>query len=418
MTDPKTKSLPNNDSFCMLPWVHQFIHTNGDVLPCCIADYTMPMGNVKKDTVDSIWNNDKYKSLRKNMLQGQANHACNNCYNHEKHNKDVDSPRLAANRFYAQHADLVNATEPDGNLPIMSLKYLDIRWSNICNYKCRTCGEWNSSSWAAENKQYSTDIDADHTILHRASSDNNKLIDSFAEHMTTLEQVYFAGGEPLLMEEHYKFLQKLIEVGNTSVRLKYNTNLSVLEYKDINVLDLWAKFENIKLSISLDNYGQRAEYIRHGTVWADIVKNINAIKLAVPHARLSMNTVISVFNIATLPEFIEELRALGFLSRIWIKDSTLYPISNPRIYKPDILPPEQRDMIGTKLRRYISNTTPDMKPIADNLKNALSFFEGGYQPNMQKEFKKAVLKIDTRREESFGQTFPELADWFDSINVT
>lgn len=375
------------------------------------------MGNVKNSNIESIWNSDRYKALRASMLQGKKISMCNNCYKHEQHNPNVDSPRLAANKQYAKSSDLVKQTKQDGELPVMSLKYLDIRWSNICNYKCRTCGEWNSSSWAAENKQWATVPTQEHTVLHRASHDNYELLERYVPYLSQLEEVYFAGGEPLLMEEHYLFLQKLVAIGNTKIRLKYNTNLSTLEYKSANVLDLWSNFDNIKLSISLDSYGARAEYIRHGTDWSKIVNNISEIKARTPHVRLSMNTVISIFNIATLPELVESVKSHGWLDTVWIKDSTLYPINNPRIYRPDILPLDMRETIGIKLRHYIDGLGPEMKPIVDNMRSALKFVDETYQSDIQKEFKRNINKIDGRRNESFSKTFPELSAWFDSIAI-
>lgn len=397
-----TNNLINSETFCILPWIHQFVHTNGDVLPCCVADYKSPLGNVKKNKMADIWNNNDYKQLRLDMLSGVKNSKCKSCYFFN------DNPRLNANRNFSEFFYLVNNTMEDGSLPDMNIKYLDIRWSNICNLKCRTCGEWNSSSWAAENNKFGSKHQ-EH-VFQKAFNNNSNLLEQLS--LSEVKEIYFAGGEPLLMEEHYALLEKLLLMNKTNITLRYNTNLTVLDYKDINVLKLWNKFDNVIVNASLDSWGKRAEYIRHGFSWDSIKENIMLIQNHANRVKLGCNIVVSVFNIMTLIEFLDELKKFGMLDNTNSKNISFYYLIDPSHFSVDLLSIETKLQIKKSILEYVSTLDIEHK----NLKNKLTELALKLnQPTikyLKKTFIENVSKIDQRRNESFVSVFPELADWF------
>ena len=141
----------NSKTFCILPWIHMYVNPDGSVLPCCIAQHKERLGNVQEESIKDIWNNEKYKSLRKRMLAGEKCNECTACYSSEENNnQSMRQDKL--NRF-KESISLIQNTNSDGSLNEMNLKYFDVRWSNICNFKCRSCGSLYSSSWAAENNK-------------------------------------------------------------------------------------------------------------------------------------------------------------------------------------------------------------------------------------------------------------------------
>lgn len=393
--------LLTNGVFCMLPWVHQFVHTNGDMLPCCVGDYQLPLGNVRESDPETIWNSQPYRELRSNMLNGIESPACNGCYSRRKLH-GIDATALAhANHMFGGYFDLVRETNPDGSLPDFNVKSLDIRWSNICNFKCRTCGDWNSSSWAIENRSPNIHL--------KATGDNASLVERYSNSIGDLAEVYFAGGEPLIMEEHYDMLDRLIAAGNTKLRLRYNTNMSVLSYKSTSVLDLWNLFDDVQLSVSLDSWGERAAYIRHGTDWDVICRNIISVKEKLPHVKIGFNAVVSVFNAMTLPEFMREMERLELTGSHL---SSFYMLTQPQHFSAMVLPHTMRNAAADRIDAYVSTLPATMRKIAKKTAAIASNLRMESNLLLKSPTIKAIKEIDGRRSQSFSETFPELRSWF------
>jgi radical SAM protein with 4Fe4S-binding SPASM domain len=126
----------NSKTFCILPWVHIYANPDGSVLPCCVADHHLHLGNTRNNSIKEIWNNQNYKTLRKKMLAGEQCRECTACYQSENNNNT--SSRLSNNEKFKDYMHLVDQTNDDGSLEDMNLVYFDVRWSNICNFKCRS----------------------------------------------------------------------------------------------------------------------------------------------------------------------------------------------------------------------------------------------------------------------------------------
>jgi organic radical activating enzyme len=165
--------------------------------------------------------------------------------------------------------------------PRHEIHYWDVRFSNICNLKCRSCGSIFSSRWYDDDvKLWGKELRPRVQFAGRHEED---VWEQMQEHIPNLDQIYFAGGEPLIMEEHNRILKLLIAKGNTKVRLIYNTNLTELKYKKENVIELWKHFPNICVAASLDDMKDRAAIIRSGTNWGQVEQNIRDIKRECPH---------------------------------------------------------------------------------------------------------------------------------------
>jgi radical SAM protein with 4Fe4S-binding SPASM domain len=385
-----------SDTFCILPWIHIYANPDGDVLPCCVADHRKPMGNLREQTIEEIWNDEEYKSMRQKMLKGEECSNCLGCYQQEE--KGIESVRQSKNKKYEKFFSLIDNTNEDGSLIELSLKHFDIRWSNICNFKCRSCSSTYSSSWAKEDN----DNGASKSIYIIAGGTNNdKLYSQFKPHFKSIETFYFAGGEPLLTDKHYDILEHLISIGNTHVEIEYNTNLSSLRYKDKSIIDLWKHFSNVNINASIDSWGDRAEYIREGTNWNEIEKNIRTIQSEAPHVKLNTGSVISIFNIYTIPEFLDSMCTL-FNKTTY--SPFFYNIINPHFFSADVIDDQFKEEILYKLssvsyNRHIMNQIEKVKTYVKN---------SNYNKNLRDELLKQNNYYDKIRNRNFIETFPEL----------
>jgi radical SAM protein with 4Fe4S-binding SPASM domain len=391
-------------TICIYPWIHIYANPDGSVLPCCVADHRKPLGNLRSQTLKEVWNSDAYKTMRQKMLAGEKCEECSGCYQAEE--RGVESVRQSRNKEYKRFFDLIDNTNDDGSLDEMSLRHFDIRWSNICNFKCRSCSSTYSSTWAQEDISQGQKKSV---YIIAGGESNDEVYDQFLPHLKNIETFYFAGGEPLLTDKHYSILEHLIAIGKTDVRIEYNTNLSYLKYKNKPVIELWKNFTNININASIDSWGERAEYIREGTVWSDIENNIKTIQKEVPHVKLQTGSVISVFNLYTIPEFLDYI-----LDNKIFNIQNFYPffynIINPDYYSADVIPDNLKNRIVTKLSdlNYSSSINKEIQKVIIYLKNSK------YNPDLREEFIAKTLYYDKIRGKDFEKTFPEIAELFNA----
>jgi len=388
-------------TFCILPWIHLYANPDGSVLPCCVGDWQKPMGSVQNNTLENVFNNDKFKTMRQNMLQGKQCGECTACYRDE--DAGNSSFREHSNNQFSKYIDsAVKDTNTDGSIDDFKLRYLDVRWSNICNFKCRSCSSTYSSSWAHEDGKKNTYIFA-------GGKSNDDLYKQFEPHFDTIEEFYFAGGEPLLTDKHYDILEYLIKNNRTEVKLRYNTNMSVLRYKDKNVLDLWKQFSNVYIGASLDSWSNRAEYIRHGTNWNIIEINLRKIRKEAPHIHLQTNTVVSILNIKTLTKFIDYMLDSGLVDAKKY-DPHFYNVLNPDFLSLELLTDDENKKIVNNLNEYAKKKGGNIKRSLQTVINGLETTT--HNKSLIPKFKKEITYYDMMRNENVAATFPELSRLF------
>lgn len=393
-----------SDSFCILPWIHLHTWPNGKVYPCCITPDQMPVGDLSKNTMAEIWNSPKLKDIRVKMLAGEKPESCNRCYDQEKYTPF--SNRMRMNYVFADKTPIVKNTESDGTLNEMSLYYWDFRFSNICNFKCRSCGPQLSSGWYEDSKK----------IFGKLPDDCNfpiptvDLWEQIEPHFDCVEEIYFAGGEPLIMEQHYRILDKLIELKKFDVKIRYNTNLSKLTYKKKNVLDYWKQFKNVEIWASLDSFADRGEYIRKGTDWKQIEKNIMNIRDTCPHIDFSVSATVGILNAYDITDFIRYMTSSGFVD---LSKYMLNSIVTPDYLRIQVLPDTHKKILTARYKDFIDemqshNTTRQFTSLIEYM-NAEDFTS--YLP----ELKHTTYMLDEIRSENFNSIFPEFKDLFDGV---
>lgn len=408
----KNHHLNESKSFCMAPWVHLHASPSGVAGPCCIAESIGRdgVGNTRTQPLMEIVNSPEMNQLRKDMLLGALNNECNKCHAHDKQ-KVLSSRTMLNTEFSEFYDECMKNTNEDGSLKEFRMRYFDIRFSNICNFKCRTCGAGFSSQWEQEDLKNNVPY-----ARIFPKNDNVNFLNEIIEQVPNLKTAYFAGGEPLITEEHYTLLEEMIRTKKSDhIHLRYNTNMSNFKFKNKDILSLWKHFKNkINIYASIDHYGERAEYIRHGTDWATVEENLISAKQT-PYINLQMNTVLSVFNFLTIGDFYQYLIDKKLYSpRDYVY--TLYNMSTPEHYTCHILPEEfklkGKESLENAIKLMEANhfKQHQIQQLSDALPWAVLY---NTWDQHKYAFRNEIKRVDKIRGENFVKTFPELAPLMD-----
>ena len=387
---------------CILPWMHLYGDVQGQYKLCChIASPAYNMGSYQ-EPISSIFNNEKYKKIRTQMLSGNIPEMCKKtCYDIE--DLGGESNRQQVNKRFGKFAKLQDYTNKDGsvnNNPI----YLDIRFGNKCNFKCRICGPFASSAWFKDAQKIS-EFKNSPKQLEDYYTDSQDFWDYLQKIKKSVKCFYFAGGEPLLMDGHYKLLQWFIDNNKTDVELTYNTNLSTLKYKNYDVFELWKHFKNVSLWPSVDGYKTHCQYSRTNFNWDIFESNLLKTKKYVN----TVSSTTSIYSILTTPELIAHMKTLGIATYLSILDFP--PHCDMRL-----LPDNIKIKINRKfelLRRKFSFTSDQEENILSNIRYLNKNIED--KNTLLKKFKLYNEQVDHLNNTSFVKIYPELAEWYETI---
>jgi hypothetical protein len=320
----KIQQLSGSNTFCVLPWIHFATRPNGDMRLCCnsnssgagtdheiglVKNETGRPANFGKETPMSAWNNEYMQSVRTTMLEGKIPASCTKCFDEESRN--VVSKRMWETGGWIQDGidveELVEQTK-NGVVP-EQLVYLDLRLGHTCNLKCIMCSPHDSSMWVADHKkvyplfqakELKEQMEWDRKEHNNLWHENPDFWREMYAQIPNLKQVYFAGGEPLLIKEHKLFLEEIIRQGYADrILIRYNTNGLLINDA---IIDLWSKFKKVKVGFSLDAVGDKNHYIRYPSDWDTIVANLHKLDNAPANIQGSIATAIQILNIKHLPE--------------------------------------------------------------------------------------------------------------------
>jgi MoaA/NifB/PqqE/SkfB family radical SAM enzyme len=403
--------LKTSKIVCMAPWVHAHLSSLGDFTPCC--EIFEPLGPSDGATLVSHWNSDAMASFRTAMLGDTPLEVCRKCY--DKEAAGVWSRRQQFNERFRNESDRLSATGSDGTLPdsIQPID-LDLRFSNLCNFRCRSCWHGASSRWFSDAAALG--LTKGESAVITAGADREKTFTQVVEQLSVVRSIYFAGGEPLLMEEHYALLEQLVRIGRTDVRLSYNTNLSELRLGNRQVTDLWREFEHVRVGASADGMGAVGELVRKGIKWTSFEENLRTVRESCPHVQLSMATTVSVLNLFHIPEFYSHAhRALGF-----DHDSIyLNPLQEPHHYNIQILPRSMKRSAAaalTELARSLPENRPSLESAESGRRGGkaavldlVDYMRARDDPQYIPSFIKITDRLDALRDEDTFATIPELA---------
>jgi pyruvate-formate lyase-activating enzyme len=322
----KIEAVSGSKTFCVLPWIHFATRPNGDMRLCCSANasgagenHTVGLvknergqpANFGRETPMSAWNNEYMKDVRLTMLEGKIPASCSKCIAEES--RGVASKRIWETGSWMEEGidveELIKQTEEDGTVP-EKLVYLDLRLGHTCNLKCVMCSPHDSSQWVGDHKKIYPLFQAkelkeqmrwDRKEFNNFWHENPDFWKEMYAQIPNLKQVYFAGGEPLMIREHKWFLEEIIRQGYADkILIRYNTNGLLIDDK---IIDLWKQFKKVKVGFSIDAIGDRNYYIRYPSDWDTIEKNLHKLDNTPDNIQVSIATAIQILNIKHLAEF-------------------------------------------------------------------------------------------------------------------
>jgi len=399
--------LDKSQHFCILPWIHLHAAPNGDVYPCCHSMNISPVGSSKTHSLGEVWNSPAQRELRTRMLNETASNECRRCI--EQESSGFFSGRRSANKHFGHYIHKIDDTAPDGTHPNFEMTYWDIRFSNLCNLKCRSCGHVFSSQWYQDQaKLAGPEWKLNNSVLNYAGRTETDMWEQLMPHLDYVEQVYFAGGEPILMEEHYNILEELLRRGRTDVRLIYNTNFTHTDLKGKSVFEYWKQFQSVAVGASLDDSGARGEYIRKGTDWAQVEQNRRLMLAICPQVDFYISPTLSIMNAHHLPDFHRDWVEAGLIKA---QDLNVNILQDPKHYRIDIATAEYKKQLTEKYQQHLSwlkNAGDPLGRATKGFESAIQYMNATDNTHLIDTFWRKTYELDSIRNERILDVIPEL----------
>jgi sulfatase maturation enzyme AslB (radical SAM superfamily) len=278
---------------------------------------------------------------------------------------------------------------------------------------CRSCGHIFSSSWHKDQAQLAEQSGDPNwknknKVLLVSGKSKTDMIDQVMKHIDYVEQIYFAGGEPLMMDEHYIILEELERKERFDVRLIYNTNFTQVKLKDRYVFDYWKKFDSVSVGASLDAMGKRAEYIRKGTKWSTVEDNRKRMLDTCPNVDFYISPTLSIMNAMHITDFHKDWVEKGLLKH---QDLNINILQDPMHYRIDIAPEHYKEKIRFKFQEHIKwlESNDDLQRATNGFISAINFLDVN-NTNHLTTFWEKTRQLDEIRNENILDSIPELND--------
>lgn len=389
--DMTPKEYLSKKNFCVLPWIGVYVQPDGRVQNCAVTKN--PLGNINDQPLEDILLGHTNQDIKKDMLSDVFHHGCEQCYNLEKNQKN--NMEQVSNRVWylktLYDKDLAVFDNSKNYVP----KMLDLRWKNTCNFACVYCGPDLSSQWASE-------LNLPQKISNSALNDSLEYI---YNHLDTVNHLYLAGGEPLLIKENLVLLDKMYNI-NPEINIRINTNLSIINNEIYNLLK---KFKNVQWTVSIDNIGEEFEYVRYGSNWTTFVKNLN--QLQTDFDKINFNSVWFILNATGIFDYIDFILDQGFHENSII----INPLDYPKYWHINNLSEKTLDQIRIKIKNKLTTPNP-IYSLYNSLNLMLNYTEMPHKKNITATFahldeldkrrglnSRAIFK-DLYKEENHGKT--------------
>jgi sulfatase maturation enzyme AslB (radical SAM superfamily) len=245
------------------------------------------------------------------------------------------------------------------------------------------------------------------TVLNYAGRTETDIWEQLVPHLDYVEQIYFAGGEPLMMKEHYNILDELERRGRFDVRLIYNTNFTHTRLKDRTVFDYWKRFKNVAVGASLDAMGPRAEYIRKGTDWDTVERNRIEMMETCPNVDFYISPTLSIMNAWHLPDFHRNWVERGFIRA---QDLNVNILQDPAHLRIDIAPIKYKQLLRVRFKEHIEWLRPldPLQRATVGFESAVNFMMATYNTKLIDKFWEKTHQLDQIRNEHILAVIPEL----------
>lgn len=432
---PAPKQRP--DTLCMAPWTHTYLSPQTERRMCCASrepaqnfeqyiDTSAGTGRYIPISLDEHWNSAHMRSVRLRMMHGEILPECEVC-NQKLLNTDVY--RDYFNRLFAhKYEECMRATDRTGFTRVRPVSW-DYRFSNLCNFKCRMCGDMLSSSWETEQRKHDM-IDWTNPknswmrpeVREKISAYQDTQIEAefaLAVEQHRVEEVYWVGGEPLMYEQHWRYMRRIIELGDgKNVYARYNTNLSRVDYRGINLYsDVLLHLRDWQICASLDGTEATGEYIRTGLDYATWLKNFRqGIELARHRRQMRIDftlTLPGLFEVQNIQHLADEL-GVDILAKV------VFSFSPDIIMSPLALPRALLDSTVDKMASQLPSGA--LQKVLLQLKNRANFEEqwpDSWQAGLVKG-KRRVLQLENIRGDAYTMADilkpnQDIYDWYQAI---
>ena len=397
--------LPN--TICMLPWVSIETSPVGTARPCCLArdEITDSNGNkfdLNKDDLKTIYHSEYMQDLRRQFRNGEKPTTCKLCWDEEdagRVSKRINS-RIRLKELYKQ-------VEWENDNPDQ-LWFLDLKLGNICNLKCRICGSWSSSKWAAEELEYMPkDFDKKTHIAYRwlkqgawPRNQDTNFWNNLRELLPKIKYLEFTGGEPWLIQEHIDLLKFAVDRGySKNIDIHYNTNAT--QWPE-DLVSLWKDFGRVDIAFSIDNVGARFEYERYGANWNvanEIIDAVHVMQSSFSNITTQLCFTVNIQNVYYLDELLK-----------WAETKNFGSIYFNMMHSPDhmsiqYMTPAAQELVLNKLQNHFWTTSLYQREINGIIK----FIKNGKGSNGI-EFCSRMKRTDEYRKQNFLLTHPEIAE--------
>jgi radical SAM protein with 4Fe4S-binding SPASM domain len=377
------KQYLNKKAFCTLPWLGMYVQPDGDVRNCAITKTTL--GNINHQPLEEILLGPVNTQIKTDMTNDVFHRRCEQCHNLEKNQKfslNGISNRVWYLKTLYDSKDLDFFDRVQNYRP----KMLDLRWKNTCNFACVYCGPDLSSAWASELKK-----------PQKISDDAlSQSLEYIHKHLDSVEHVYLAGGEPLLIKENIDLLNRLYDL-KPNIELRINTNLSVINNE---IYRLIQKFQNVHWTVSVDNVGEQFEYVRYGGSWKTFTQNLQQLRQ--DFEKINFNSVWFVLNGIQIFDCIDYLLDQGFHENTIIVN----PLDSPDHWHVCNLPEYHLDKIRQKIKSKL--LMADTKySLYTSLTLMLNYMETPFKKNINSAIAELAI-LDQRRNLDSKAVFADL----------
>ena len=411
--------MSKSETFCIKPWIHMATYTSGEALMCCVA--REEAGNLNKDKIEDIWNNEHYRKARLAMLSGKKVSACQKCYDEEA--GGVNSHRIVENYVWMNSENskfqphcgeefidkLLHRTDDTGYLYASPISF-DFRLGNTCNLQCVMCGPKDSSKWVNFNKQLGQDMSNWDTSKFNWVEDEEFWTKQFFPLLPNIQHLILAGGEPLLLKQHTQLLERIIAEGYAkNIKIRYHTNGTIMSEK---IIKLWEQFKGIDLFISMDCWGKKNSWIRYPDLWDDIWNNLRRVDDTPDNISPRLNCTVNAYNVYYIPDFCDWTVEQNFKKINKLDEGNIFPsigyVHGPTHLNCKVLPKDAKQIITDKYDNWFNTFTEKWYGL-ERVHSIVEFMNSEDKSKHFKQFINYTNKVDGIRGTNFQKTFPEFA---------
>jgi MoaA/NifB/PqqE/SkfB family radical SAM enzyme len=287
-----------------------------------------------------IQNSNSMRTLRQQFLDGQKPQTCRKCWNEERAGR-------TSKRMHTLDRLKHSILDTEWTADAKPLMFLDLKLGNICNLKCRICGSWSSSQFAAEelnqlpHEERKTSFPYQMMRAGAWPQENQSFWNEIDSVLEDIRYIEFTGGEPFMIAEHFEMLRGIVDRGIAhQVEIHYNTNGT--HYPE-HAIEIWQHFKTVEIAFSIDDLGKRFEYQRTNAVWSEVEQNIGRfrdLRAQYPNIRLQCCSTVNVFNVRYIDQLANWIADQGFDFVYWnmMHDAWYFSIATlPEAAKSEII---------------------------------------------------------------------------------